>query len=185
MKPTEKDSDLVGVLRTGVAPSVSDTAQPSLNLAEKPNAPSSSLILGEERLTPLLLLRLIVFALVWPLLAQLCGSPGLLLLSVRCAPKTVRQLPLATCWRGGEQMRRNPIEAKKGYMYLERTAVATPPCVDRLRAAFLFFYFSRHALPALRYTRDSCCATFLLLGICVCRCVSVPSTTYCRNTEAA
>lgn len=37
-----------------------------------------------------------------------------------------------------------------------------------------FSTFSRHALPALRYPRGSCCATFVLLGFCVlCRCVSL------------
>lgn len=55
VNPTEKESDLLGVLRKGVVLSVSDTLQLSLNRVEKPNAPSSSLILGEDRLTPLLL----------------------------------------------------------------------------------------------------------------------------------
>lgn len=90
VKPTEKERDLVGVLRTGVVPmpSLSETQQPSLNLPEKPKAPSSSLILGEGavRLVPVLLLRLILYVYV----CIFCYSVLLdVLLSVRGAPKTV------------------------------------------------------------------------------------------------
>lgn len=69
----------MGVLRTGVVPvpvpSLSDTQQPSLNLAEKPNAPSSWLILGEDKLSPLLL-RLIARVLLLLRRSRCCVGPA-------------------------------------------------------------------------------------------------------------
>lgn len=89
VNPTEKESDLVGVLRTGVVPSLSETQQPSLNLAEKPNAPSSSLILGEDRLAPLLPLRLIALRVWWGLCCSAGTAVGALLSVPRQNQKTV------------------------------------------------------------------------------------------------